>query len=232
MGLDMAGAAAQLSAIDLLPVDPLAIPTSAQVPIPPGTFGTLADLNAPCGQCQRCGLGATRTKVVISRGNPQADLMIIGEGPGENEDRTGLPFVGPAGQLLDRILGAVKLDPAQDVYIANIVKCRPPGNRKPSEEEMAACVPYLREQIRLVDPKLLVLMGGTAVQGLLGTKTGITRMRGTWLEYQGRPCLPMFHPSYLLRNASREKGSPKWWTWQDIQSVRAKYDELCSEPDF
>lgn len=211
------------------------IPTSAQVPIPPGTFQTMADLQEPCSHCQRCELGQSRTHAVIGRGNPQASLMLIGEGPGQHEDEQGLPFVGKSGQLLDKILASVNFNPAQDVYICNVVKCRPPGNRKPEPPEMAACLPYLLEQIRLMDPKLILLVGATAVQGILGSKivgkAGISKLRGqwyTWQDAQGkeRLCMPIFHPSYLLRNQSREKGSPKWLTWQDIQAVRTKYDEL------
>lgn len=232
---DEATPAAPVDAPVDLSVDLNLIPTAAHIPIPPGTFQSLDALKGPCSQCQRCGLGATRTNVVISRGNPTARIMIVGEGPGENEDLQGLPFVGKAGQLLDKILAAVNFDSDRDVYICNIVKCRPPGNRKPLDDEMKACIPYLHEQIRLIDPPILLLMGATAVQGLIGDKRGITKIRGQWLNWQGRLCMPMLHPAYLLRNPSKEKDSPKWLTWQDIQTVRAKYDELCtasSEPDF
>jgi len=217
------------------PGDLSLIPTSAQVPIPQGTFQTMADLQEPCNRCQRCELGQNRTHAAIGRGNPQASLMLIGEGPGQHEDEQGLPFVGKSGQLLDKILASVNFNPAQDVYICNVVKCRPPGNRKPEPSEMAACLPYLLEQIRLMDPKLILLVGATAVQDILGSKvvgkTGISKLRGQWYPWQDtqgkeRLCMPIFHPSYLLRNQSREKGSPKWLTWQDMQAVRTKYDEL------
>lgn len=208
--------------------DPAQIPTNASIPIPPGTYGSMEEFKAPCNNCQRCGLGATRTNAVIGRGNPNAEILVIGEGPGQNEDETGLPFVGKAGQLLDKILAAVKLDEAE-VYIANIVKCRPPSNRKPTDKEMKACMPYLQEQIRIQDPKIILLMGATSVQGLLGDKRGITKIRGQWLEWEGKLCMPMLHPAYLLRNPSREPGKPKWQTWQDIQAVRAKYDEIKTE---
>lgn len=206
-------------------VDPALIPTSAKVPIPPGTYHSMEEMAGHCNQCQRCELGATRTHAVVSRGNPQADLMIVGEGPGQNEDETGLPFVGKAGQLLDKILESVRLT-ENDIFICNIVKCRPPGNRTPTQEEMDACRPYLLEQIRLVDPKVILLSGASSVRGLVGDKRGITKIRGEWLEWNGRLCMPVFHPAYLLRNPSREKGSPKWLMWQDIQAVRAKLDEL------
>lgn len=213
------------------PIDPKQIPTSAKIPIPAGTYNTMEDLVEPCGQCQRCDLGRTRTHAVIGRGNPQARIMIIGEGPGQNEDEQGLPFVGKAGQLLDKILEAVEFQTDRDVYICNAVKCRPPGNRKPLPEELAACRPYLSEQIRIMNPQIILLMGATAVQTLLEDKTGITKLRGqwrTWQDAQGidRLCMPLFHPSYLLRNASRAVGSPKWQTWQDIQTVRSKWESL------
>lgn len=209
--------------------DPDAIPTRASVPIPPGTYESLEPLAAHCRQCQRCDLGATRTHAVVSRGNPRAPIMIVGEGPGQNEDETGQPFVGKAGQLLEKILESVRLNSETDVYICNVVKCRPPGNRTPTPEEMAACMPYLLEQIRLVDPKIILLTGATAVKGVTGDKRGITKIRGQWIEWQGRLCMPILHPAYLLRNPSREKGSPKWLMWQDIQLVRSKLDELRAQ---
>jgi uracil-DNA glycosylase len=206
--------------------DPDQIPTSAQVPIPTGTYTTLAEMVPHCQSCQRCDLAAGRTNVVISRGNPHASLMVIGEGPGQQEDETGLPFVGRAGQLLEKILASVNLDSEQDVYIANIVKCRPPNNRTPTPDESAACKPYVLEQIRLVDPKIILLTGATAVRGLTGNKQGITKIRGQWIDWQGYQCMPILHPAYLLRNPSRKTGSPKWLMWQDIQAVKAKLDEL------
>ncbi|NJO80847.1 MAG: uracil-DNA glycosylase [Cyanobacteria bacterium RM1_2_2] len=209
-------------------VDPALIPTDAKVPIPSGTYSGMEEISLHCNQCHRCGLGATRTHAVVGRGNPQAPILIVGEGPGQNEDETGLPFVGKAGQLLDKILESVKLTEA-DVFIGNIVKCRPPGNRTPTQEEMDACRPYLLEQIRLVDPHIILLTGASAVRGLVGDKRGITKIRGEWIEWEGRMCMPVFHPAYLLRNPSREKGSPKWLMWQDIQTVRAKLDEIRAE---
>jgi len=208
--------------------DPDLIPTDVKVPIPPGTYQTMADLAQHCNQCHRCGLGATRTHAVVGRGNLQAPIMIVGEAPGQNEDETGLPFVGRAGQLLEKILESVKLDCEKDVFICNINKCRPPGNRTPSIEEAEACKPYLLEQIRMVDPKLILLTGATAVKSLTGDKRGITKIRGDWLEWEGRLCMPILHPAYLLRNQSRQPGSPKWLMWQDIQKVRAKLDEILT----
>ncbi|MEM1392268.1 MAG: uracil-DNA glycosylase [Cyanobacteria bacterium P01_D01_bin.116] len=202
------------------------IPKDAKVAIPPGTYSSMMELAQHCNNCHRCKLGDTRQNVVVGRGNLQASIMIIGEAPGQNEDETGLPFVGRAGQLLEKILKSVKLDSEQDVYIANINKCRPPNNRNPMTEEIKACKPYLSEQIRLVDPKIILLTGATALKGLLAEKRGITKIRGQWIEWEGRLCMPIFHPSYLLRNSSREVGGPKWLMWQDIQAVRAKFDEI------
>lgn len=202
------------------------IPTDVKVPILPGTYGTMEEIGQHCNRCYRCDLGQHRTHAVVGRGNLQAPIMIVGEGPGQNEDETGLPFVGKAGQLLEKILASVQLSSEQDVYICNVVKCRPPGNRTPTPEEADACKGYLLEQIRMVDPKIILLTGATAVRGLTGNKQGITKIRGQWIEWQGRQCMPIFHPAYLLRNQSREKGSPKWLMWQDIQAVRTKLDEL------
>jgi uracil-DNA glycosylase len=206
--------------------DAALIPTSAQVPIPPGTYATIDEMVPHCSTCQRCELGQYRTNAVIGRGNPKAPILIVGEGPGQNEDEQGLPFVGKSGQLLEKILASVHLNTEQDVYICNIVKCRPPGNRTPTPQESETCKPYLLEQIRIVSPKIILLTGATAVRGLTGDKRGITKIRGQWLEWQGYLCMPIFHPAYLLRNPSREPNSPKWLMWQDIQSVRTKLAEL------
>lgn len=202
------------------------IPTSAKISIPRGTYSNMTELAQHCNQCHRCGLGNNRTHAVVGRGNLKAPIMVIGEAPGQNEDETGLPFVGKAGQLLEKILNSVKLDTEKDVYICNVNKCRPPNNRVPTSDEMEACKPYLMEQIRLVDPKILLLTGATAVKGVIGDKRGITQIRGKWMEWDGRLCMPLFHPSYLLRNPNREVNSPKWLMWQDIQAVRAKFDEI------
>lgn len=202
------------------------IPTDSKIPIPADTYPTIDDLAQHCQICQRCELGKTRTHAVVGRGNLQATIMIIGEAPGQQEDETGLPFVGKSGQLLDKILASVELNPDNDVYICNIVKCRPPENRVPTPDEMAACKPYLLEQIRLVNPKIILLTGATAVKAVTGDKRPITKIRGQWLEWSGRLCMPIFHPSYLLRNPAKEKGKPKWLMWQDIQAVRAKFDEI------
>lgn len=211
-------------------IDYDAIPTQGSVPIPVGAYIDLDALGLHCKRCQRCDLASSRTNVVVSRGNPRAPLLIIGEGPGQQEDEQGLPFVGKSGQLLEKILASVRLDTEKDVYICNIVKCRPPGNRVPTADEAAACKGYLLEQIRLVDPKIILLTGATAVKGIIPSeRRGITKIRGQWMEWEGRLCMPIFHPAYLLRNPSREKGSPKWLMWQDIQAVREKLDELTGD---
>ena len=206
--------------------DPELIPTSAKVPIPIDTYETMAQMAAHCDRCFRCELGQNRTNAVVGRGNLQAPIMVVGEGPGQTEDETGLPFVGKSGQLLEKILQSVNLSVENDVFIANVVKCRPPENRTPTTQEAEACKGYLMEQIRLVNPKIILLTGATALRGLLGIKQGITKVRGQWVEQNDRFYLPIFHPAYLLRNQSRDQGSPKWLMWQDIQAVRAKLDQL------
>ncbi|MBD1824990.1 uracil-DNA glycosylase [Cyanobacteria bacterium FACHB-DQ100] len=206
--------------------DPELIPTSAKIPIPTGTYQTMEQMSAHCNHCHRCDLGASRTHAVIGRGNLNAPIMIVGEGPGQTEDETGVPFVGRSGQLLDRILAAVHLTTEEHVFICNVVKCRPPENRTPTTDEAEACKGYLSEQIRMVNPKIILLTGATAMRALVGIKQGITKVRGQWIEKDDRFYMPIFHPAYLLRNQSKEKGSPKWLMWQDIQAVRAKLDEI------
>lgn len=193
---------------------------------------SLTDVAQEAARCQKCSLGATRTKSVFSDGNPEAPLMLIGEGPGQNEDETGIPFVGKAGQLLTQILASVEINRQSDIYICNIVKCRPPQNRAPQPEEMAACMPYLEAQIRLIKPRLVLLAGATALKGVLGIPQGITKLRGQWFDLPERyelpetKVMPVFHPSYLLRNQSKEKFSPKWFMWQDMKAVRRALDAL------
>ncbi len=177
-------------------------------------------------------LFAAGTNMVIYRGNPQARLMIIGEAPGTEEDRLGKPFVGRSGKLLDQILGAVNFDPELDVFITNAVFRLPPGIdgkplRKPTPDEIKFYQPYLLEIIRVVDPVIILLTGNAALESILG-QTGITKLRGKWHEWQGRLVMPIFHPAYLLRNPSREPGSPKDLTWKDIQEVRQEYDLLVA----
>lgn len=206
--------------------DPALIPTSATVPIPAGTYTSMDEMRVHCNQCYRCGLGNNRTHAVVGEGSLNAAVMIVGEGPGQTEDETGRPFVGRSGELLDKILASVKLSREQDVFICNVVKCRPPENREPTSPEAEACKGYLLEQIRMVNPKIILLTGKTALRNLLGIKEGITKVRGQWIERDDRLYMPIFHPAYLLRNPSRETGSPKWHMWQDIQAVRNKLDQI------
>ena len=189
-------------------------------------FVSLEAAQIAASGCRQCGLCNERKNVVFARGNPEANLMIIGEGPGRYEDETGLPFVGKAGQLLDKILASVGIE-KDSVYICNIVKCRPPQNRVPTGEEMAACRPYLEAQLHFVRPKLILLAGSTAVQAVLQVKDPISRIRGKWFEHtNSAKVMAVFHPSYLLRNDSREVGSPKWLMWQDIKAVRKALNAL------
>jgi uracil-DNA glycosylase family 4 len=195
--------------------------------ISPVLYTSLEQTAAAAKDCRLCGLCDTRTNVVFFDGNPEAKLMIIGEGPGQMEDQTGLPFVGRAGKLLDKILEAGNIDRKRDTYICNIVKCRPPQNRVPTKEEAAACRPYLEAQIDFVQPKLILLAGATAVRGVLQVKEPISHIRGKWFPYRNNAkVMPIFHPSYLLRNDSKEVGSPKWLMWQDIKEVRRALDAL------
>ena len=199
----------------------------------PNGFATLDELVAAMMKLEDDPLFPAGTNMVIYRGNPRARLMIVGEAPGTEEDRQGKPFVGRSGQLLDQILQSVQLDPEQDVFITNAVFRLPPGDdgkplRKPTTEEIVYYKPYLLEIIRLVDPLIMLLTGNVATESLL-EKTGITKLRGQWFPWQGRWAMPIFHPAYLLRNPSRELGSPKALMWQDIREARRKYDELLGQ---
>jgi uracil-DNA glycosylase len=189
---------------------------------------TLEETCQAASVCTRCDLHKTRTHVVFSDGNPKSKLMFIGEGPGQNEDETGIPFVGRAGQLLTKIIESVGLSRKEDTYICNVVKCRPPGNRVPTDHEMATCFPYLRAQIHFIQPKIIVLVGATALRGVLGVQSPISKIRGKWLDtpFGDTKAMAIFHPSYLLRNPSGEQGTPKWLTWQDVQEIKRAYDAL------
>ena len=192
-------------------------------------YEALEPVRKECATCQKCDLGRTRTNSVFSDGKPQGKLMLIGEAPGEQEDRQGKPFVGPAGQLLDKIFASVGLSRAEHVYICNTVKCRPPHNRAPEPAEKAACRPYLDEQLRILQPRIILLCGKVALASFMDTPLGITRLRGRWFDGPyGAKMMPIFHPSYLLRNPSHAPGSPKALMWQDIQEVKRAYDELGS----
>ncbi|SHE65733.1 uracil-DNA glycosylase [Desulforamulus putei] len=179
---------------------------------------SLEQLALDMQNCTRCGLAEGRNKLVFGMGNPEARLMLIGEGPGKDEDEQGLPFVGRAGQLLDRILAAIHLT-RQEVYIANVVKCRPPNNRVPTRAEALACLPYLYRQIELIKPAIIVLLGSTALQNLIGPEARITKMRGQWLESRsGIKIMPTYHPAAVLRDPNKKRP-----VWEDFQKIQEEY---------
>lgn len=197
---------------------PVSAPASNTIPAPPiqkEKFGgalassidpareSLDDIRKELAECARCPLCSGRRTVVFGVGNPQARLMFVGEGPGEEEDRQGEPFVGAAGRRLNQWIARLGLA-RKDIYIANIVKCRPPGNRAPLPEEAAACLPFLRRQILAIRPEAICALGAVAMQYLLDTNEKITRVRGNWRQFEGVPVLPTFHPAYILRNQTRE----------------------------
>lgn len=196
------------------------------------SYSSHDEMEALVKKCMKCTLGETRTNGVIYDGNPEAKLLIIGEGPGEQEDLQGLPFVGRAGKLLDKILEAASIDRKTQTYICNIVKCRPPNNRVPSEFEAGQCIGYLKYQINYVKPKIVLLLGSTAVNGILKIKNPkITKLHGKWIDGEGEllagvKIMPFYHPSYLLRNPSKLEGSPKWQSWQAIKEVKKELDRL------
>ena len=183
-------------------------------------------LESECSKCLKCSLSSTRNNVVFGRGNPNSNLFVIGEGPGQQEDEQGLAFVGRAGKMLDSAFLCVGIDTNKDCYISNIVKCRPPNNRKPLANEVKECMPWLNEQIELVKPKVIVLAGSTAVQSYLNIDEPISKLRGEWIVKDNIKYMPIFHPSYLLRNPSKEKGKPKWLTWQDLKKVKKEINSV------
>lgn len=182
-----------------------------------------ATLEGACYHCKKCRLWEMRTNVVIGDGNQNADIMFIGEGPGQQEDLQGRPFVGPAGQLLDKMLKAIDLT-RKDVYIANVVKCRPPGNRDPHEDEQEACLNYLRYQLLLVKPKIIVCLGRIAAMAVIKPNFRITRERGTWEERKGYWITATYHPSALLRDEAKKRPA-----WEDFKAIKAKLEELKQE---
>ena len=196
-------------------------------------FASLDDVLDAIKSMKNDPLANAGTNIVISRGNPNAKLLIVGEAPGPQENIKGKPFVGPAGQLLDKILQAGNFDPEKDVYITNSVFRMPPGDdgksfRKPNDQEIDYYHPFVFEIVRLIDPYVILLTGNVACQSIL-KKTGITSLRGQWTQIGGHWLMPIFHPSYLLRNQSREPGSPKAMMWDDIREIRRKYDELMAD---
>ncbi len=201
-----------------IPGPGLAVSLPAASPDDPIASASLAGIGELASICQRCGLGRTRTCAVPGEGNPEARLMVVGEGPGEQEDRTGRPFVGRAGELLDKMLASIDA-PRPTVYIANVVKCRPPGNRAPLPDERAACMPYLHRQISLVRPRVILALGTTAAEALLGTKVRLGDVRGKVHRLDGIPLVVTYHPAALLRN-------PHWKrpTWDDLRIARQLVD--------
>lgn len=181
---------------------------------------TLEQLRDGCASCQRCALGATRTHLVFGVGNPNADLMFVGEAPGEQEDLSGVPFVGRAGQLLDKFLTAVDIQ-REDVYIANILKCRPPKNRDPLPEEEEACIGYLREQVRLIRPKVIVCLGRIAAMKLIKPDFKITQEHGTWFEKGSFAMTAVYHPAALLRDPRKKEDM-----LEDMKKIRARLDAV------
>jgi DNA polymerase len=185
----------------------------------------LEQLAAEVASCTRCRLHESRTQVVFGQGSPTAAVMFVGEAPGFHEDRQGLPFVGPSGQLLNRLLAGIGLR-REDVYICNVIKSRPPNNRDPLPDEIAACRPWLDRQIELIDPKVVVTLGNFAAKTLLGTATGITRLRGRTYPFQGRVLLPTFHPAAALRAERAQPGSP---TMQGMEEDFQRLAKLLAE---
>jgi uracil-DNA glycosylase family 4 len=183
-------------------------------PILTSSDPSLEAIRQEIGDCVRCKLHVARTNIVFGEGNPEAKLVFVGEGPGADEDATGRPFVGRAGQLLNKIIEAIGLR-REDVYICNVVKCRPPGNRTPERDEVATCEPFLFRQLAFIRPKVIVVLGLPAFQCLLKSKDSMTRSRGEWREWNGIKVMPTFHPAYLLRSPEKKRE-----TWEDMKKVR------------
>ena len=228
---ELAGAVAELRAYlswaaeggdEMVSLPPTSTPTSTSTPTPTSTpmpklpIVSLESVRAQMGECTLCKLHKGRHTIVFGVGNPNARLMFVGEAPGEDEDLKGEPFVGKAGQLLTKMIEAMGLR-REDVYICNTVKCRPPNNRNPEPDELAACEPFLKGQLASVKPEVIVTLGKFAAQALLRDQTPITRLRGQWREYEGIPVMPTFHPAYLLRSP-QEKGK----VWDDLRAVMKK----------
>jgi len=198
------------------PVWPVAPPSSLFEATNKTAGETLPIVRTDLGECTRCKLHKTRNKIVFGDGSPKADLVFVGEGPGADEDAQGLPFVGRAGKLLTQMIEAMGLK-RPDVYICNVVKCRPPGNRQPEKDEVEACSPFLFRQLDVIQPKVIVCLGATAAQTLLQTNRGISHFRGEWLEYRGFKMMATYHPAYLLRNPAAKSE-----VWKDLQKVMAE----------
>jgi DNA polymerase len=204
---------------DRFDVQPQTAPKQEPMPLADISNMDLAQLEAYVKECRRCRLCERRHNVVFGEGNPSADLMFIGEGPGFDEDQQGRPFVGKAGELLTKMINAMQFS-REEVFIANIVKCRPPGNRNPQPDEAEACLPYLQRQIELIQPKAIVVLGAVPLKFLLN-KSGIMRMRGHWDSYNGIQVMPTFHPAYLLRSPDAKRD-----TWNDLQQVMGLFGKV------
>ena len=199
--------------VEGLPYAPVIPVAAVKVTIESSAGETMADIRADLGDCRRCRLSDGRKKIVFGAGDPGARLIFVGEGPGREEDLQGLPFVGEAGQLLTRMIEAMSYS-RETVYICNVVKCRPPENRNPAPEEIAACSPFLLRQIQAVAPKVIVALGTFAAQTLLDSKEPISRLRGKFHDYHGIPLMPTFHPAFLLRSPEKKREA-----WSDLQQV-------------
>ena len=204
-------------------IDEVAKPASqdARLPVIHSQDPSLEAIREDIGECTRCKLHEHRTNIVFGEGNPKAKLVFIGEGPGADEDATGRPFVGRAGQLLDKIIAAIGLK-RDECYIANVVKCRPPGNRTPERDEVATCEQFLLRQLAFIKPQVIVALGSPAFQCLLRTKETITRARGEWREWNGIKVMPTFHPAYLLRSPDKKREA-----WDDMKKVRDYLNSLA-----
>ncbi len=177
--------------------------------------------------CEKCELHRQRNNIVFGDGNPEAEIMLISEGPGYHEDMQGKTFVGKSGQLLDKILGACGFQRDKHLFIANIVKCRPPNNRDPLPQEREACVPYLYQQIEIINPKIIILLGATALKGLVDPNAKITQLRGNWINWQNRLAMPTYHPSALLRNQNLKRP-----VWEDFKKIIDKYREIVDPKHY
>ena len=204
---------------DLSPIEEAA-PAAHTLPVIQAQDASLDAIRADIGECTRCKLHEHRTHIVFGEGDPQARLVFVGEGPGADEDATGRPFVGRAGQLLDKIIAAIGLK-RDECYIANVVKCRPPGNRTPERDEVATCEQFLFRQLAFIKPQVIVALGSPAFQCLLRTKDTITRSRGQWRDWSGIKVMPTFHPAYLLRSPDKKREA-----WEDMKKVRDYLNSL------
>ncbi len=185
-------------------------------------FNDLNSLQEEAKRCQNCHLIQSCSGVVFGEGTSDAEIMLVGEGPGAKEDELLRPFVGPAGELLNKMLAAIEFS-REEVYITNIVKCRPPNNRVPTQAEMNTCLPILRQQVRIINPSIIVLLGGSALKGLIDKNMKITKERGKWLDRNGILIMPTYHPAFLLRNPNRKRES-----WEDLKTLKAKYEEIST----